>query len=355
KIVILGGGAAGSILINELSTPSTEIIMIDQKEYHEYIPSIIDVLLRPKQEDFKKRLHQICIPFKQLIMVDKQKKLVIKNHYNDTIEGGGRDDDKITIIIDQIVSVNENSVELLTNQQKIEFDKLIICTGSSYNLPFKSSSSVRNYNDRLAELTEYKQKIESSQKIACIGGGAVGIEMIAELVERYPNKRFYLVHNNNKLLSQFKNSKLSNNCEKALRDLSNKNNQNLTIIFDQKLKQISEKEYELEDGTKLELDLVIKSIGLQPNSEFMKKEMNDCLDEKEFIKVNNYFKVTDYDHIYALGDVSNLEEPKLYYTTHMQAIHLSNNLKLEMKNQSMKEYKNSKIISIISLGPSYAI
>lgn len=98
-------------------------------------------------------------------------------------------------------------------------------------------------------------------------------------------------------------------------------------------------------------DHVIMSSGIKSNSQFMVKNFAHCLDEHHFIKVDEYFQVNGQTHMFAIGDVGNFSDPKLYFTAHMQAIHLSKNLKAMLNGNPPTPYKGSRISYAISLGP----
>lgn len=61
--VILGAGAAGTLLALELSKisyPIFRVTLIDNKEFHEFTPSIVNVLLQPTTGQMRSRLNTVC-------------------------------------------------------------------------------------------------------------------------------------------------------------------------------------------------------------------------------------------------------------------------------------------------------
>jgi len=58
---------------------------------------------------------------------------------------------------------------------------------------------------------------------------------------------------------------------------------------------------ELSDGTKVDADLVIVSVGIQPSTQFIGREVN--LAEDGAIEVNPFLRTSNKD-IFAAGDVA---------------------------------------------------
>jgi pyruvate/2-oxoglutarate dehydrogenase complex dihydrolipoamide dehydrogenase (E3) component len=66
----------------------------------------------------------------------------------------------------------------LTNNETIQFDKLVIATGSSYSLPIKESAAGPTIvASRGAHLVAAHQKLRLAQRVIVIGGGIVGVEL----------------------------------------------------------------------------------------------------------------------------------------------------------------------------------
>jgi NADH dehydrogenase FAD-containing subunit len=67
-------------------------------------------------------------------------------------------------------------------EQTIQYDELVIATGSSYKdgSPFKDGASTE---DTKAALSEWRKKIDAAKTIVVAGGGATGVEVAAELGE----------------------------------------------------------------------------------------------------------------------------------------------------------------------------
>ncbi|MFH1408582.1 MAG: FAD-dependent oxidoreductase, partial [Nanoarchaeota archaeon] len=84
----------------------------------------------------------------------------------------------------------------------------------------------------------------------------------------------------------------------------------------------------------------------RPNAGFMKKHLGDSLDKRGFIKVDDQFRVKGHQHIYAVGDVTNIKEEKLAQNAEAHASILCHNL----LNKAKQHYVSRQRALLISLG-----
>src|SRR3989338_10845813 len=108
KVVIIGGGFAGSLIAKGLQD-SFLTILIDTKDYFEFTPGILRTLVEPEHS----------------IKIQVMHKTYLK---------------KTTFIRGEVSEVTNNSVIIW--KKKILFDYLIICSGSTYNKPIKEKNLV---------------------------------------------------------------------------------------------------------------------------------------------------------------------------------------------------------------------
>lgn len=70
---------------------------------------------------------------------------------------------------------------------KVEYDHLVICTGSSTidGMPWKSDAT---FEETLKSIQDIRDQIEKARRIVVGGGGATGIEVAAEIACAYKQK-----------------------------------------------------------------------------------------------------------------------------------------------------------------------
>ncbi len=207
----------------------------------------------------------------------------------------------IDFINNDVIEINkEEKKVLLSSKEEISFDKLIIATGS---YPFKplwlkgaDFSNVYAVPKNKIYLDEMQEKLASANKIIIIGAGFIGVELSDELkklgkdvllLERLPN-----------ILSLAFDADISDRAEAILIENGVKVRTNTTV------KEITGTDQAdgvlLDDGTRIEADAVILSMGYKPNNELAIKA-HLGITNAGFIKVDEYMR-TSHPDIFAVGD-----------------------------------------------------
>lgn len=101
---------------------------------------------------------------------------------------------------DTATLITEDQVNLASGD-KVDYAYLTIATGSWQALPAKVTAT--DSGEACAELRTVQENIKSARKIAVVGGGAVGIELAADIKSFYPEKHVTLVHSRGQLLNNF--------------------------------------------------------------------------------------------------------------------------------------------------------
>lgn len=101
---------------------------------------------------------------------------------------------------DTATLITQDQVHLASGE-KIDYAYLAIATGSWQALPAKVTAT--DSGKACAELRTVQEKIKSAIKVAVVGGGAVGIELAADIKSFYPEKHVTLVHSRGQLLNNF--------------------------------------------------------------------------------------------------------------------------------------------------------
>ena len=171
KIVIIGGGFVGSycakVLENDFDTT-----LIDTNDYFEFTPSVLRVIVEPKN------LKNIHVMHKDYLS-------------------------KTKIIVGIVKEVNKKYV--VVNGKKINFDYLIICSGSRYEIPIKEQNVL--IPTRIETLKKSSNKLKKAKNIVIIGGGIVGVELAAEIIEKFPKKKVTII--------EYQKSLIYRNCKKS--------------------------------------------------------------------------------------------------------------------------------------------
>lgn len=203
----------------------------------------------------------------------------------------------------EVISINsvEKKVVIKNNNQEYTetFDYLVLAPGAKPLIPpiegIKGNNiyTLRNVADLDKIMKNLKEK--NIKNAIVIGGGFIGIETAENLQEKGINTT--IIEAAPSILAPF-DSEISNLLEV---ELINNGIQLLTNNKVIKFEEIDEKVIiSLENGNRIEGDMVILAIGVTPDTNFLKNS-GIKLGEKGHILVNEFLE-TNIKDIYALGD-----------------------------------------------------
>ncbi|EMD94513.1 hypothetical protein COCC4DRAFT_26845 [Bipolaris maydis ATCC 48331] len=100
----------------------------------------------------------------------------------------------------KVDKVDERIIRL-EDGRELEYEYLVIATGTSSALPSKVSAT--ESLDAQQELRGLQSTIEKATRIAVVGGGAVGVELASDIKGFHPEKNVVLLHSRERLLPSF--------------------------------------------------------------------------------------------------------------------------------------------------------
>jgi NADH dehydrogenase FAD-containing subunit len=291
KVIIVGGGFAGSYCAKRLED-NFEVTLIDTKDFFEFTPSVLRVLVEPEH------LNKIQILHKDYLR-------------------------KTRLINGRVSKIDKKNV--FVGRKKYRYDYIVISSGSFYGSPFKKENIV--HPNRGIELRDYSKKLHNCDRILIVGGGLVGVELAGEIIDKYSDKDICLIQKSDRLVPR-NNPKCS---DKVWKYLSNKG---------VKLK-LGETFYDKKNS---DYDMIFFCTGIKPNLEFIKDSTVD-----EFLRVNGK------KNMFIGGDAAGINEEKTAQNAVEHAKIIVENIKRLDKGRKLKEYKKKKRIYLISLGKKKGI
>ncbi|HEB77710.1 MAG TPA: pyridine nucleotide-disulfide oxidoreductase, partial [Methylothermaceae bacterium] len=175
------------------------------------------------------------------------------------------------------------------------YDKLILSPGARPMVPpipgleKANVFTIRNVVD-IERLKQALERIEPS-RVTVIGGGFIGIEVAENLVEA--GHAVSLVEAAPQILAQF-DDEMVQILHKELLD------QGVDLVLGDRVEEFDTDTVVLSSGRRITSEVVVLSIGVQPESELAAKA-GLALSEAGFIKVDHNYRTTD-PNIYAVGD-----------------------------------------------------
>lgn len=204
----------------------------------------------------------------------------------------------VDIIVDKVVDIDQSRV-ITAEGKEIEYEKLVLATGStprSISIEGTDLRGVYTVKKSFDFLKDFKEKIDKAKKIVIIGGGFIGFEVADELLKL--SKKVTIVEMAKHCLSAAFDDEFCEMGETEMRRMG------AEIINSKTVESIEGKEnvssVVLDDGTRLDADMVIISIGYKPDVKLAKK-LGLTIGESGAIQVDEYMR-TSKPNVFAIGD-----------------------------------------------------
>jgi len=292
-------------------------------------------------------------PDKEFLVLRKEEKVMVpcgipyifgtlKNSDQNVSPDHGLINAGIQLKIDEAVSLDlENKICKTADNSEIEFEKLVLATGSTPKVPgWLKGADLENAFTIPKDKTFLDKMLlgcDAREKIVVLGGGFIGVEMADELNKR-GKADVTLVEIMPHILSLAFDPELSERAEAILKDRGVHLKTNVgvkEILGDKKVSGVL-----LNNGEILEADGVILSTGYQPNVSLAEKA-GILINKFGSIKVNEYMRTENFD-VFAVGDCA---EKFSFITRTLKGIMLASTACAEGRIAGMNLYKLSVVRS----------
>jgi NADH dehydrogenase len=375
RIVIVGGGAGGLELATKLGdrfgsrksgSKKVSVILVDKNRTH---------LWKPK-------LHEVAAG--SMDLADQELDYIAQAHWHHfsfrlgELTGIDRDTRQI-----QVAPFYDDSGELVTPQQTIHYDTLIISIGSLTN-DF-GTPGVEQYAQRLESLADAKhfhlrlinaclraqvqtQPLAPHQlQVVIIGAGATGVELAAELhrttraiisfgmdrVDPEKDLKVILIEAAPKILPAL-STRISTAAEKLLLDLG------VEVMTSAKVEKIQANRVFLDNGVEIPAELIVWAAGVKA-PDFLSGIGGLETNHVNQLLVLPTLQSTLDPRIFAMGDCAACPWPEANngkggivppraQAAHQQASHLFSQINQIIEGKTLKPYQYRDFGSLVSLG-----
>lgn len=353
RVVVIGGGFGGLKLLNQISSKHYQVVLIDKNNYHNFQPLLYQVATSGLEPD------SIAYPLRKILW--KKSEFYFRNT--------------------KAVRIDSKAKKLVTEAGPIDYDYLIIATGSKTNyfgnkvieeksMPLKSVSDALNLRSLILEnceaslLTSDLDEREQLMNYVVVGGGPTGVELSGALAELkkhvlpkdYPDldlrrMNVHLVEATNTLLGTMK-PKAGEKAREYLTEMG------VNVWLNTKVEDFDGSVVKT-DNKELPSKTLIWAAGVSGN-------IIDGIDsnsiERGRILVNRFNKVKGYDEIFCIGDVCLMKskenpdgDPMVAQTAIQQGNLLAKNLNSLAKGEDMKPFEYSDKGSMATIGRNKAV
>ena len=323
RIVIVGGGFGGLQMARKLSRKNYQVVLIDKNNYHQFQPLLYQVAMAGLEPS------SIVFPFRKLFHGKKN----------------------IYIRVTEVTEVDPITKRLQTPLGHCNYDHLIVATGADTNyygneeiqknsIPMKSVAEALSLRNTI--LDDYEEALttpgydlrQELVDIVIVGGGATGVELAGSLAEMkkyvlpkdYPELDIegevdiYLIQSEDKILKGM-SEESSAKALKYLRDMGVK------VLLDSRVTGFDGKLVVLQDGETIPTQKVIWAAGVKGQP--LAGLPEEAVTYGNRLAVDRYHRVKGTEDVYAVGDVSYMEEeawPKGHPQVAQVAIQMGGNL-----------------------------
>ncbi|KAJ7038797.1 FAD/NAD(P)-binding domain-containing protein [Mycena alexandri] len=324
RIVIVGAGVGGGATVAKTLSaklPSAKITLINPRPYTVFLPTLPRMTVSDSNDLFDTAL----------IPLDK----VFANKNGTFVEG----------VVETINATKKGGEVVLADGQQIGYDVLVLATGSTWEGPLDLPDDKQAMSTFIAES---RAQFKKAQKIILVGGGAVGIEIAGEIKDVWPEKKVTIVHGANGVTNATYPKKFRNGLEKSLRA------RGIDLILNDYVDEIpppGPATITTRNGSRLEADLVVPTRGPRPRTEFISKSLGaTVLNEQGQVKVKPTLQLVDHPDIFAVGDIIDTVEQKQFMKATAHAGIVAPNVIAYLKGASLKPYKGSPEVIIVTNG-----
>ena len=253
-VIIVGGSFAGLVAQRELAVHDDlfDVTVVDTKEFFEYTPGALRCFVEPSH------FANLARPIPRASNAFKRGRVVAVRDGRVEVELPG--------------AATGGGLPRQGMVEEIDFDFLVFATGSTYgigggggdgdsNPAAQITATQGTMAERAASWHKAARGVAAARRILVLGGGAVGTELAAELVERFPLKEItLLVTREESLLATFPRA-TQTYAQGWLR------RRGVNVLFAGRVASVNDTSCVLESGEMVEADLIFTCFGASPNSE----------------------------------------------------------------------------------------
>jgi NADH dehydrogenase len=355
RVVIIGGGFGGIQLAKSLKKAPVKVMMLDKHNYHTFQPLLYQVAMGAIPAD------SIGFPLRRIFT----------------------DQDNFRFFLADVKKINPESNTVTTDIGDIDYDYLVIATGSNTNffgnkeiehfsMPMKNIPEALNLRSLILQnlekalVTKTYNEREALMTFVVVGGGPTGVELSGALAEmrqlilmkdyhglKKQHMKVYLVEGKDKLLAAMS----STASIKAKQYLSEKS---VTIYNGVHVQSYDGYELKIDDGKVINTRNVFWAAGV-------KGEVPGGIPEQEITRGNriltdNISRVNGFDNIFAIGDVAAMITPDMPNglpgvapAAIQQGQHLAKNLVHMIKGEPTVPFKYFDKGSLATIGRNQAV
>uniref|UniRef100_A0A665TX35 Ferroptosis suppressor protein 1 n=1 Tax=Echeneis naucrates TaxID=173247 RepID=A0A665TX35_ECHNA len=243
---------------------------------------------------------------------------------------------------------------VLQGGREIQYSHLILCTGTSGPFPGKfPGNTVVSYQTAIKKYDDFVNQVQAADSVLVVGGGSTGVEMAAEIKTEYPDKKVVLIHSRIGLADPELLPSVRQQAKEVLLE------KGVELLLGQKVRNMSELQLNVtqknmvvstERGETVTTDLIICCTGLKVNSAAYASSFSDSLTNSGALKVNQHLQVEGFSNVFAVGDCTDISEPKMAYHAGLHAAVAVTNIANSLSGKQLTSYHTGNVTMLLAMG-----
>ncbi|SHO61771.1 NAD(P)/FAD-dependent oxidoreductase [Algoriphagus zhangzhouensis] len=355
RVVIIGGGFGGLKLARDLNKKPFQVILLDKNNYHQFQPLFYQVATAGLEPS------AISFPLRKIFHNSKN----------------------VIFRMTEVQSVDTDRKKIFTEAGYLDYDYLVLAMGADTNYfgaknieyfasPMKTVSEALYIRNKIIHNYEKAINIEKPENrralmnVVIVGGGPTGVELAGAMADLrntvlpkdYPelsfkNMKIVLIEAGPAVLAPMSDEARSHSL-KYLEDLG------VEVMLNTKVSDYDGKQVFLEGKEPIETETLLWAAGIKPNR--IDGLSEDLYARNGRIYVDEYSEIRGLKHVYALGDISLIEDeehprghPQVAQVALQQAKNLGKNLVEIHNGRAPNPFKYKDLGSMATIGRKLAV
>ncbi len=287
-VVVIGGGYGGSALAKALDAEA-DVVLIDPRDAFVNTAGSLRALTQPDWAG------TMFFPYDQWLR-------------------------RGTVVRERAVSVDPGGVTLASGR-RVEADYLVLATGSSYTYPAKPASD--SMDDVLNDLRRTHKELAGAERVLILGAGPVGLELAGEIKEVWPHKHVTIVDPAERLLAAFP-EEMRQELHRQLDGLGIHLRLGAGLTAPPATEPGHAETFTVTTtgGEEITADVWFRAHGVRVNSDYLADGRLTTRTPQGQVPVTETLNVHGYEHVYAIGDITDVPEAKMagYAMQHAEVV-----------------------------------
>jgi apoptosis-inducing factor 2 len=291
KVVVVGGGYGGALVAKELDAEA-DVTLIDPREGFVNAAASLRALTQPDWAP------NAFFSF-------------------DTLLESGR------VIRGRAVSVASKGVTP-DSGDRVEADYLVLATGSSYPYPAKPNPASTSIAEQLEDLRHTHKELVGANRVLILGAGPVGLELAGEIKEVWPDKCVTIVDRADQVLPGFL-PEVRDALRRQLDELGIELRLGTGLTAEPPVAPGLTGRFAVttEKGDEIAADIWFRAFGVRISTDYLADgRLLPSAGGQAAVPVTERLNVQGYEHVYAIGDIAALTDPKMasYAMVHAEVV-----------------------------------